>query len=30
MMDWIINLGGVALMALIVWWFWLAGNGKAS
>jgi len=20
-----INLGGCALMALIIWWFWLAG-----
>ena len=28
-MSWLINLSGLALMALIVWWFWLAGAGKA-
>ncbi|MGB1203724.1 MAG: cupredoxin domain-containing protein [Alloalcanivorax venustensis] len=28
-MNWLINLSGLALMALIVWWFWLSGAGKA-
>ena len=28
-MSWLINLSGLALMALIVWWFWLSGAGKA-
>lgn len=27
-MIWLINLSGLALMALIVWWFWLSGAGK--
>ncbi len=25
-MPWIINLGGLLLIALIVWWFWFARN----
>ena len=29
-MSWLINLSGLALMALIVWWFGLAGAGKAD
>ena len=28
-MSWIVNLIGLALMALIVWWFWIArGPGR--
>lgn len=27
MINWLVNLGGLALMALIVWWFWLARSG---
>jgi len=23
-MSWLVNLAGLALIALIVWWFWLA------
>jgi len=23
-MSWLINLAGLALIALVVWWFWLA------
>jgi len=23
-MSWIVNLAGVALIAAIVWWFWLS------
>jgi plastocyanin domain-containing protein len=26
MTDLVVNLGGVALIGLIVWWFWLAGS----
>jgi plastocyanin domain-containing protein len=28
-MSWLVNLGGITLIALIVWWFWgarLKGN----
>lgn len=28
-MVWLINLSGLVLMALIVWWFWLASSGQA-
>lgn len=24
----LVNLGGLALMAAIVWWFWLPGSGS--
>jgi len=24
--EWLVNLGGLALIALIVWWFWVAGR----
>lgn len=24
LMSWIVNLSGIALIAAIVWWFWLA------
>jgi len=24
-MDLLVNLGGVVLIVLIIWWFWLAG-----
>ncbi|ARB44359.1 cupredoxin domain-containing protein [Alloalcanivorax xenomutans] len=30
MTTWLINLGGLLLMALIVWWFWLSGRGPAK
>jgi len=23
---WLVNLAGVALIGLIVWWFWIAGR----
>lgn len=23
-MDWLVNLGGIAVIGLIVWWFWLS------
>lgn len=29
-MNWLINLAGVALIAGIVWWFWLAKRGAAA
>ena len=25
----IVNIGGLLLMAAVIWWFWLAGNRKA-
>lgn len=29
-MSWIINLTGLLLMALVVWWFWLANRGSGQ
>ncbi len=26
----LVNAGGLALMAAIVWWFWLSGSGTKS
>ncbi len=30
MATFLVNVGGVTLMAAIVWWFWLSGSGKNS
>jgi len=29
MQTWIINLAGLAMIALIVWWFWMSKSDKA-
>ncbi len=26
----LVNAGGLALMAAIVWWFWLSGSGSTG
>ncbi len=28
-MSGLVNMGGLALMAAVIWWFWLAGKRKA-
>ncbi len=30
MATFLVNIGGVTLMAAIVWWFWLSGSNKNS
>ncbi len=30
METFLVNAGGLALMAAIVWWFWLSGSGKST
>lgn len=29
-MSWLVNLTGLALMALIIWWFWLSTKGRPA
>ena len=30
MQDILVNIGGLALMGAIVWWFWLSGSGSKT
>ncbi|MBB5319558.1 plastocyanin domain-containing protein [Marinobacter oulmenensis] len=30
MLDFLVNAGGIALMAATIWWFWLSGSDTPS
>lgn len=30
MTTWLVNIGGILLIALIIWWFWLAPKGRRT
>jgi plastocyanin domain-containing protein len=30
MTTWFVNIGGILLIALIIWWFWLSPKGSGQ